>query len=80
MVLNEPETSLHPNLLGALARLIAQTAERRQVIVVTHAERLICALAEQPACYSIMLEKSFGETKTSGDGCGMSSKWIWPAR
>ena len=28
MVLNEPETSLHPDLLGALARLISKAAER----------------------------------------------------
>lgn len=33
LVLNEPETSLHPDLLPALGRLIAHTAERTQVIV-----------------------------------------------
>jgi hypothetical protein len=35
MVLNEPETSLHPDLLPALARLIVATAERSQVWVVS---------------------------------------------
>jgi len=62
MVLNEPETSLHPDLLPPLARLIAQAAERSQIIVVTHAAQLIAALREYP-CNSITLEKSFGETK-----------------
>ena len=37
MVLNEPETSLHPDLLPALARLIALAATRTQIVVVSHA-------------------------------------------
>lgn len=43
LVLNEPETSLHPDLLPALGRLIALAAESSQVIVVSHASRLISA-------------------------------------
>ena len=41
MILNEPETSLHPDLLPPLARLIAQAAQRTQIIVVSHAEPLV---------------------------------------
>jgi predicted ATPase len=52
MVLNEPETSLHPDLLPPLARLIAQAAKRSQLVVVTHSPRLIAALLEQPGCHS----------------------------
>ena len=37
MVLNEPETSLHPDLLPALARLIVFAAARTQIVVVSHA-------------------------------------------
>lgn len=37
MVLNEPETSLHPDLLPALARLIHAAAKNTQIIVVSHA-------------------------------------------
>src|SRR5450631_32901 len=66
MVLNEPETSLHPDLLGALGRLIARAAGQTQVVVVTHAKRLISALAEQAGCHSITLEKAFGETQIEG--------------
>ena len=80
MVLNEPETSLHPDLLGALARLVAKAAERTQVIVVTHAARLISCLAEQPACHSILLAKDFGETTIVGNTRLGTSKWEWPAR
>ena len=41
MVLNEPETSLHPELLPPLARLVRAAAERSQVMVVTHSAALI---------------------------------------
>ena len=37
LVLNEPETSLHHDLLGPLADLIADAATRGQVLVTTHA-------------------------------------------
>jgi predicted ATPase len=80
MVLNEPETSLHPDLLAALARLIARAAERSQVIVVTHASRLIAALTEQAGCHSIMLEKTFGETSIVGAKELGLPAWHWPAR
>lgn len=80
MVLNEPETSLHPDLLGALARLIARAAERSQIIVVTHASSLIVNLKEQANCHSIVLEKTFGETTIVGAKELNVPSWHWPAR
>jgi predicted ATPase len=80
MVLNEPETSLHPDLLGALARLIAKAAERTQVVVVTHSPRLIASLEEQPGCHSIKLGKTFGETVIASNSQHTAPKWKWPAR
>ncbi len=80
MVLNEPETSLHPDLLGALARLIARASEHSQVIVVTHAQRLIAALSEQKGCHSIVLEKTFGETSIVGMNELGAPAWHWPSR
>jgi predicted ATPase len=80
MVLNEPETSLHPDLLGALGRLIARAAERTQIIVVTHSKPLIAALSEQSGCNSIMLEKTFGETVISGRDKMSVPAWLWPSR
>jgi predicted ATPase len=47
IALNEPESSLHPELLPALARIIAKAAERTQVWVVTHSRVLADALAEE---------------------------------
>jgi predicted ATPase len=79
LVLNEPETSLHPDLLPALARLIARAADRSQVFVVSHATRLIDALQQQPGCHSIMLDKTFGETTVVGAD-GARPTWQWPTR
>jgi predicted ATPase len=78
LVLNEPETSLHPDLLPALGRLIAQAADRSQVLVVSHAGTLIDALQSQSACRSIVLEKTFGQTLVAGDDD--PPRWQWPAR
>src|SRR5262249_3957866 len=79
MVLNEPETSLHPDLLAPLARLIARAAENSQIIVVTHASPLIMALREH-RCNSITLEKSFGETTIAGAEEMDIPSWHWPSR
>jgi hypothetical protein len=49
MVLNEPETSLHPELLPPLARLIAQASKQSQVVVVSHASALVSALQAEAA-------------------------------
>jgi predicted ATPase len=80
LVLNEPETSLHPDLLPALARLIAGAAQRSQVLVVSHARRLIAALEEQPGCHSLTLEKELGETRIMGVAPLDLPPWQWPAR
>jgi predicted ATPase len=80
MVLNEPETSLHPDLLAPLARLISRASQHSQIIVVTHAAPLIAALNEQAGGYSIMLEKTLGETTIVGANELNLPAWHWPAR
>jgi len=77
MILNEPETSLHPDLLPPLARLIAQAAQRAQIIVVSHAEPLVSALAKDPQARRIVLEKQLGETLVQPDE---RPSWTWPTR
>ncbi|WP_026083067.1 AAA family ATPase [Pseudomonas tolaasii] len=78
MVLNEPETSLHPDLLPALARLIIQASLHCQVWVVSHASRLIAALQQDEGCNSIVLEKVLGETQIVGQGILDAPAWHWP--
>lgn len=84
MVLNEPETSLHPDLLPPLARLIAAASERAQIIVVSHAPPLIESLQHVAGCKRLNLEKSFGETVLSGDSLEdpllRRPRWLWPTR
>jgi predicted ATPase len=40
-MIDEPEVSLHPELLSLLADLMRETSERSQIIVATHSDRLI---------------------------------------
>lgn len=40
-LLDEPEVSLHPELLNLLADLLREAAKRTQIIVATHSDRLI---------------------------------------
>jgi predicted ATPase len=77
MILNEPETSLHPDLLPPLARLIAQAAKRSQLVVVSHATALVSWLADAGGVRQIVLDKKLGETLVEGDE---RPAWIWPTR
>src|SRR5688500_4505500 len=77
LVLNEPETSLHPDLLPALGRLIARASRDSQLIVVTHSPVLIDTLQSLPECHAITLEKALGQTVVAGqDALGVP--WHWP--
>lgn len=80
LVLNEPETSLHPDLLPALGRLIAQAARESQIIVVSHAPRLMAALEDSDDLQSVVLEKRFGETRIANLDMSEIPHWAWPAR
>ncbi|WP_455285640.1 AAA family ATPase [Cupriavidus necator] len=80
LVLNEPETSLHPDLLPALARLIVQASNTSQVLVVSHAPRLIAALERETGIVSIVLEKVLGETRIVGLEALDVPAWKWAAR
>lgn len=79
MVLNEPETSLHPELVPPLARLIATASLHSQIIVVSHNAVLVDALAEANARL-IALEKDFGETRVVGARRIETPPWDWPSR
>ncbi len=80
MILNEPETSLHPDLLPALARLIENASKRTQIWVVSHASRMIAALKECRGCNAITLTKELGETAIEGQGLLDAPPWKWPER
>ncbi|PND59595.1 ATP-binding protein [Mycobacterium sp. ENV421] len=80
-VLNEPESSLHPDLLPALAALIARSSERSQLVVVTHSAPLVEALRRrQRDVNAIELTKQEGQTAIVGQGLLDEPSWHWPAR
>jgi predicted ATPase len=79
LVLNEPETSLHPDLLPALGRLVGRAARSSQLFVVSHAKRLIASLEEQE-CRSFALQKELGETRVVNLDDADRPAWKWVAR
>jgi predicted ATPase len=91
MVLNEPETSLHPELIPPLARLVQRARERTQVVVVSHADGLLTHLGravdpdeppdgDEPTYGHISLRKDLGETFVDGQGLLMTPAWDWGSR
>ena len=66
IALNEPETSLHPDLFEPLARMIIAASARTQIWVVTHSERLAAAFAADGAVASRTVIKRNGETWIEG--------------
>jgi predicted ATPase len=80
-VLNEPEASLHPDLLPALATLIHRACERSQIVVVTHAARLVDALRDHAGDIALLrLLKEDGQTVVEGQGTLDEPAWHWPER
>ena len=79
-VLNEPEASLHPDVLPALARLIARASEVSQILLVTHSEPLVTALREYGEPALLTLAKHDGETVVEGQGLLDEPPWHWPDR
>jgi len=77
MILNEPEASLHPDLLDPLARLLSKAAERSQIIVVSHATKLVAALNDKAGGALIELRKELGETIVADAD---APNWVWPSR
>lgn len=74
LAINEPEGSIHPDLLPALAALVAQAGKDSQIWITTHSPRLAEALVGQPATSAFRLEKSGGETRVVGNVGGEPKK------
>ncbi len=63
MVFNEPEASLHEDLLPAVARLVMRAAKTSQVCLTTHSKTLAAALERAGKPMLIRLEKRGGATE-----------------
>jgi predicted ATPase len=63
---NEPESSLHPDLIEPLAGLLVQASRRAQIWLVTHSERLAAAVAATGRGRVRVVKKSDGATWIEG--------------
>ncbi|MET0297371.1 MAG: AAA family ATPase [Microbacterium sp.] len=79
IVLNEPESSLHPDLLAPLGRLVIEASRTTQVVVVTHAAALAGALEDEGAL-THRLEASGAGTRIAGQGMLDRPAWHWASR
>jgi len=77
LVLNEPETSLHPRVLAPLARQLIAAAAHSQVIVVSHAAALVDAISAARDATRIELAKDHGETVVAGRRHVDEPAWKW---
>ena len=83
LVLNEPETSLHPDVIPALGQLVVAASGRTQVVVVSHSHSLVSELcgALGPELVHHELVKDTGETLVAGrEGVFDRPLWNWGTR
>jgi predicted ATPase len=62
LALNEPETSLHPDLIDSLARLIVLASQHTQLWITTHSQPLANRIEKYSGVPKIQLEMKNGET------------------
>ena len=73
-LIDEPEVSLHPEMLRLLADLMREASERSQLIVATHSDRLVRFL-EPKELVVCDLDESGGLTATRADELDVKS-WL----
>ena len=76
LVLNEPEQSLHPDLLRPLARQIVSASKRMQVWIISHAPQLTAAVEDLSGAAALELVREDGETRVRGQR--LVDEPVWP--
>src|SRR2546429_4553648 len=66
LALNEPETSLHPDILDALAHLIVRASRNTQLWITTHSQPLADRIEQHSGVPRVRLCMSNGETQVEG--------------
>ena len=65
LAVNEPETSLHPDILDALAHLIVRAAKNTQLWITTHSQPLADRIEKHSGVPRVRLSMSDGETQVA---------------
>jgi predicted ATPase len=65
LALNEPEASIHPDLLGPLAELVVKASRDSQLWITTHSTVLAGVIHELSGAAPVVLEKVDGMTRIS---------------
>lgn len=76
LILNEPEASLHSDLISPLAELIAKAARDSQIIIVSHSKLLVEAISEQCEAKIVDLVSHEGQTEDRETRQG-GTKRVW---
>ncbi|HKD51269.1 MAG TPA: AAA family ATPase [Candidatus Acidoferrum sp.] len=63
LAVNEPETSLHPDILDALAHLIVRASKNTQLWITTHSQPLADRIEKHSSVPRVRLHMSDGETQ-----------------
>ena len=66
-MIDEPEVSLHPELLALLAELLREASQRTQLIVATHADRLVRFLKPSEVVAIDVSEEGFAQATRAED-------------
>jgi len=74
LILNEPETSLHTDLIPPLADLISRTPASTQLLIVTHSQALAREIAERRDARVVELVSYEGETRPAEEA---GAKRVW---
>lgn len=67
LAFNEPETSLHDDLLAPLAQLMARAAKTSQLLITSHSTRLATLVGELTGAQPTPLVLDEGETRIGGE-------------
>ena len=73
--IEEPELGLHPDMIRTVARLLVDASQRTQLIVTTHSDHLVSALADVPEAV-VVCEKEDGATRLRRLDANRLEKWL----
>jgi predicted ATPase len=74
VMIDEPEVSLHPELIGFLAELLREASKRSQIFIATHSDRMVQSL--EPKEVAVMdLEEDGSATARWADTMDID-KWL----